>query len=143
MELIADEQVKVIYNESTGILYMTIPVYNPTIMQKFDEPFTFLIDRISQLKITKILLNTSQIISRPSAAEYKNLLGFFYSGLEHSGLKKLARIQRDNPGYENIYGKLNQQLREEMGLTFEFRNFENQEEAEQWLLTENFVFQEI
>ena len=143
MELITDEQVKVIYNEQSGILYITMPVYNPTIMQKFEEPFTFLIDRISQLKITKLLLNTSQIISRPSSAEYKNLLGFFYSGLEHSGLKKLARIQRDNPGYENTYGKLSQQLREEMGLTFEFRNFNNQEEAEQWLLAENFAFQDI
>jgi len=142
MELIADEQVKVIYNEETGILYITMPVYNPTIMQKFEEPFTFLIDRISQLKITKLLLNTSQIISRPSASEYRNIIGFFYSGLEHSGLQKLARIQRDNPDYENSYGKLNQQLREEMGLTFEFRNFNSPEEAEQWLLEESYSIQE-
>ena len=143
MELITDEQVKVIYNEDTGILYITMPVYNSTIMQKFEEPFTFLIGRISQLKITKLLLNTSQIISRPSATDYKNIIGYFYSGLEHSGLQKLARIQRDNSGYENTYGKLNQQIREEMGLTFEFRNFNNQEEAEQWLLAENFAFQDI
>src|SRR5688572_9955222 len=142
MELIADEQVKVIYNEETGILYITMPVYNPTIMQKFEEPFTFLIDRISQLKITKLLLNTSQIISRPSASEYRNIIGFFYSGLEHSGLQKLARIQRENPDYENSYGKLNQQLREEMGLTFEFRNFNSPEEAEQWLLEESYSIQE-
>src|SRR5687767_2600021 len=118
MELIADEQVKVIYNEETGILYINMPVYNPTIMQKFEEPFTFLIDRISQLKITKLLLNTSQIISRPPVSDYKNILSFFYSGLEQSGLQKLARIQRDNPDYENNYGKLNQKIREEMGLSF-------------------------
>jgi hypothetical protein len=141
MELIADEQVKVIYNENSGILYITLPVYNPTIMQKFEEPFTYLIDRISQLKITRILLNTSQIISRPSASDYRNILGFFYSGLEHSGLQKLARIQRDSSDYETTYGKLSQQLREEMGLSFEFRNFNNQEEAESWLLAEDFVFQ--
>ena len=134
MELIADEQVKVIYNEESGILYITMPVYNSTIMHKFEEPFTFLIDRISHLKITRLLLNTSQIISRPSACDYKNILGFFYSGLEQSGLKKMARIQRDNPDYENTYGKLNQELRQEMGLSFEFRNFNSQEEAENWLI---------
>lgn len=140
MELIADEQVKVIFDEKTQILYINMPVYNPTIMQKFEEPFTFLIDRISELKIKKLLLNTSQIISRPSPNDYKNILGFFYSGLAQSGLEKMARIQRDNPDYEHTYGRLNQELREEMALSFEFRNFPDREAAEVWLLEEKVAY---
>ena len=141
MELITDEQVKVIFNEENQILYINMPVYNPTIMQKFEEPFTFLIDRISELKIKKLLLNTSQIISRPAPNDYRNILGYFYSGLTQSGLEKMARIQRDSHDYEQTYGKLNQELREAMALSFEFRNFPDRESAESWLLEETMAFQ--
>ena len=110
MELIADDKFKVNYNENTGILYITMPVYSSTIMQKFEEPITYLLDRIFQLKITKLLLNTNHIISRPSASDYKNIFGYLYSGLEQSGVRKMARIQRDNLIYENTYGNLNLEL---------------------------------
>jgi len=133
MELIADELVKVIYDEETGILHLNLPVYNPTIMQQFEEPFTFLIDKINQLQVTKLLLNTSQIISRPSPKDYKNIMGFFYSGLGETGLRKLARIQRENPDYEAVYSKLNQEIREDMALSFQFRNFTTRAAAEVWL----------
>ena len=141
MELFADGKVKVNYNEDTGILYITMPVYSSTILHKFEEPITYLLDRILQLKITKLLLNTNQRISRPSAREYLNIFGFLYSGLEQSGLQKMARIQRDNPVYENTYGNLNLELQEEMGLTFEYQKFTNSEDAEKWLLEESLVGQ--
>lgn len=135
MELLTDELAKVVYDKDKGILRLNLTYYHPTIMHQFEEPFTFLIDQINQLQIKKLLITTSQTISKPSPKDYKNIMGYFYSGLGNTSLQKLARLRRDNPEYESYYGQLNQELREEMGLTFAFQNFTTVEDAENWLLS--------
>ena len=122
------------------ILYVTWVDYDPFMKFNFEMYFFELIEHINQSGIRKLILDCSCRKKDPSEHDFKEIYALFLSGLNTTGLKKMARIRpvalTTNANFDGYL----EEIRANLNLSFELCSFNSVDEAFAWLREENYQF---
>ena len=107
--------------------------YDPFMKHNFESDFFRIIDQVKQKGIENIVLDSSHRRHDPSDKDYIEIFELFFSGLSDTGLKKFARICSPHKEINLRFQKYLNDIKEDLKVPFEVKNFNEQEDAMQWL----------
>lgn len=92
------------------------------------------VSNIRNYDIKKLLLDSSKSVIEAEDEAYKAVTTKFGLDLMNTRLKKIARVATTDTKREAKSAQVSAELRRELNLPIEFRNFSNQADAMEWLL---------
>ena len=130
MAVYQNRLITIIYREDTGILTVTWSNSKPYDLAEVQESIKKVIDTIKEYQCRKLLIDASVADVSMDDGVFKAILTQFVSELNQSGIQKLARIiTSDQKREEQI-----QNIRNKLGVSYEFYDISNREQALKWLI---------
>ena len=119
--------------ENEEILYIRWEDYDPFMKFNFEMYFFNLIEQINKQGIRKLILDCSARKHDPSERDFKEIYELFLSGLNTTGLQKMARIRPAALFTNANFDAYLDEITVNLNLGFQLCNFSNQESAFIWL----------
>ncbi|WP_229973160.1 hypothetical protein [Pontibacter harenae] len=94
-----------------------------------------IVENVRGYHIRNLLLDSSKSVIEVEDEAYRAITTKFALDLTGTHLKKLARVVTDDAAREERSARVSEELRQEVDLPIEFRNFATKEEAMDWLLS--------
>ncbi|NEM97646.1 hypothetical protein [Pontibacter burrus] len=134
MLLHKDGLIELNYEVANDILSMDWPDLTGFTMPEISYSIRKLIDTLRHYDIKYLLVNSQQSnVSELTRAEYQRVLMEFVQQLMNTRLQKLARISTFDISRENVVDGIAEVALIQLGIQFEFRNFQYMEAALDWL----------
>lgn len=122
------------YNPSTDVLATSLPDVRQFGLSEVSFCLDLIVQNIRNYDIKKLLLDSSQSVIEVENEGYKAITQKFGADLKGTRLKKIARVGTSDAKREEMSAKLSTELRLELNLPIEFRNFSSATEAMDWLI---------
>jgi len=122
------------YNPVIDVLATSMPDIKELSMPEVSFCLGLIVENIRNYHIEKLLLDSSKSVVEIEYAAYKAVTFKFAMDLRGTRLKKLARVGTTDTQREEKSAKLSEELRQELNLPMELRNFASKAEAMDWLL---------
>ena len=122
------------YNPATDVLATSMPDVRQFGMAEVSFCLGLIVENIRNYDIKKLLLDASNSLVEVEDEAYKAMATKFAMDLMKTRLKKIARVETADAKREEKSAKMSRELKQELNLPMEFRNFSSKEEAMGWLL---------
>lgn len=123
------------YNPKTGVLTTTMPDVREFGTEDVSFCLGLIVESITNYDIEKLLLDSSKSVMEVEDEAYKAITMKFGIDMIETRLKKIARVRTADARREEISAKVSKELRQELNLPLEFRDFASKDEALAWLLS--------
>jgi hypothetical protein len=133
--LIHNGIIKLDYNPATDVLVTSMPDIKQFELSEVSFCLGLIVESIINYDIKFLLLDSSKSVIEIDANAYKAISTRFAMDLMRTRLKKIARLQTTDAIREEKSGKIATELKQELNLPIQFKNFDNPAEAMDWLLT--------
>lgn len=122
------------YNPATDVLATNMPDIREFSSSEVAYCLDLIVESIRGYDIKNLLLDASKSVVEVEDEAYKAITTKFSMGLMNTRLKKIARVATEDAKREEKSAKITRELRQELHLSIEHRNFTGREEAMDWLL---------
>lgn len=122
------------YNPATDVLATSMPDIREFSSSEVAYCLDLIIESIKGYDIKHLLLDSSKSIVEVEDEAYKAITMTFSLALMKTRLKKIARIGTGSASREENSARIVNELRHELNMPIEFRNFYDRVEAMDWLL---------
>ncbi|PRY15530.1 hypothetical protein CLV24_102151 [Pontibacter ummariensis] len=123
------------YDPTTDILATSMPDVREFAFPEVSFCLGLIVDNVRVYDIKKLLLDSSKSVIEVEDEAYKAITTKFAMDLMGTRLQKLARVGTVDLKREEKSTKLSAELRQELNLPMEFKNFTSRAEAMDWLLS--------
>jgi len=123
------------YSPATDVLVTSMPDIKEFGASEVSFCFGLIVENVRNYHIKNLLLDSSKSIVEVEDEAYKAITMKFAMDLMGTRLKKLARVGTIDTEREEKSAKLSADIKQEVNLPVEFRNFATREEAMEWLLS--------
>src|SRR5688572_199230 len=120
-------------NSDPDCMYVSWVEYQPFMKLNMEYHLFDIIARVKSLHIKNLVLDPSSRQFIPSDENFKAFYELFLSALSDTELEKFARISIHNPAIESRFQQYLKEIKENLKVKFELRNFTDLEEAKKWL----------
>lgn len=122
------------YNPATDVLATNMPDIYEFSSSEVVYCLELIIESIKGYDIKHLLLDSSKSVIEVEDEAYKAITQNFSLALMSTRLKKIARIGTQDTKREEKSVKVASELKQELNLSIDFRNFNDRAEAMDWLL---------
>ncbi|RDV11904.1 hypothetical protein DXT99_23660 [Pontibacter diazotrophicus] len=122
------------YDPVSDVLVTSMPDVRQFGMSEVSFCLGLIVDNIRNYDIKKLLLDSSESMIEVENEAYKAIVLQFGMDLMKTRLKRIARVATTNATREESSAKLSGEIRQELNLPIEFKNFIDKTEAMDWLL---------
>lgn len=123
------------YNPASDVLVTSLPDIKQFSLSEADFCFGLIVQSIREYDIKKLLLDSSNSVIEVDDEAYKSIAAKFAMNLMGTRLERLARVGTADAVREEKSAKVSADVRQELTLPMEFRNFTSRGEAMDWLLS--------
>lgn len=122
------------YNPATDVLATSMPDIREFSSSEVGYCLDLIIESIKGYDIKYLLLDSSKSVVEIEDEAYKATIMKFSMALMSTRLKKIARIGTEDTKREEKSAKVAQELKQELNMPIDFKNFSDKTEAMDWLL---------
>ncbi|MDQ4140973.1 MAG: hypothetical protein M3142_10660 [Bacteroidota bacterium] len=122
------------YNPATDVLVTSMPDVRQFGMSEVSFCLNLIVENIRNYHIKNLLLDSSKSVIEVDDEVYKSITMRFGMELMSTNLKKLARVGTYDKKREEKSARISGELRQELQLPIEFKNFSTPSEAMEWLV---------
>src|SRR5690349_20403673 len=122
------------YNPAQDVLITSMPDIKTFGLSEVSYCLGLIVEHIRNYAIKKLLLDSSNSVVEVEDEAYKTITTQFAINLMSTRLKKLARVGTTNAHREESSAKISQEIKQELNLPIEYKNFNGRAEAMEWLL---------
>jgi len=124
------------YNPATDVLVTSMPDIRQFGLSEVSFCLGLIVENIRNYDIKNLLLDSSKSVIEAEDEAYKTLTTKFSMDLMATRLRKIARVATTDIKREEKSSKLSAELKQEMNLPIEFKNFSDRAHAMDWLLSQ-------
>ena len=124
------------YSPATDVLVTSMPDVKEFSLSEVSFCLGLIVENVRNYHIKNLLLDSSNSVVEVEDEAYRAITMKFAMALMGTRLKKVARVGTADADREQKSARLSADIRQEVNLPVEFRNFATKEEAMEWLLSE-------
>ncbi|MFD3002892.1 hypothetical protein ACFS7Z_21170 [Pontibacter toksunensis] len=122
------------YNPATDVLATSMPDIREFSLSQVAYCLDLIVESIKGYDIKYLLLDSSKSVVEVEDEAYKATTLKFSQALMSTRLKKIARVGTEDTKREEKSAKVAKELKQELNLPIDFRNYADRVEAMDWLL---------
>ena len=124
------------YTPATDVLVTSMPDVKQFSLSEVRFSLELIVENIRNYDIKNLLLDSSNSIIEVEDSAYKSVTSKFATDLMATRLQKIARVVTSDAKREERSARLATELKQEMNMPVEFKNFTTSKDAMDWLLDE-------
>ncbi|GHA65499.1 hypothetical protein [Pontibacter akesuensis] len=122
------------YTPATDVLVTSMPDVKQFSLSEVRFSLELIVENIRNYDIKNLLLDSSNSIIEVEDSAYKSVTSKFATDLMATRLQKIARVVTSDAKREERSARLATELKQEMNMPVEFKNFTTRKDAMHWLL---------